>query len=450
LDSDAAPLKRFLTVFKPRNFQRVIEEQADSLSVPSDRSKFVMTLAYGRLSSLEIVSAMVSGSFDFSIVNTSDKAMLIECDMRAANFLINRMGGSYKIAKVCGNTIEDLLEEMLLPEEAKFNWTVSGYDCDTELLEETQLSVQAHLKSRSLGKSRFMEPNVETEEYRKGSLSETERPIASLRELKIKDLYESILFPHGKTPVGLDVVVVNGLADDTLFGYTVGASDVLGFEKRDFSRSYQDPTVTIGPRLGRVLVNLAMNKSGGTLLDPFCGLGTILQEGLITGRNIVGVDISHANINKSRTNLNWIQTNYESTRKLKATLMRADAMNLRKENLPRIDGIATEPILLPKFERNPTSTVANECLGDVANLYERSLKVFRELLDRKSRIAIISPVIIDDRGREHKLQLGEMMKGTDLRLFSPTAPGLKSEYPFRVPTTKRKIIQRDVYVMTAG
>jgi len=407
-------------------------------------------LAYGRLSSLEIASVMDSGSLDFRIHNATEMAMLVECDSKTAIALIRRLGGSYKIAKVCGDTIDNLLDGLLLPNEAKFNWTVSGYDCDPDLLEETKFSVQAFLKSKSLGKSRFLEPDVNTDEYRQMSLPGTERTRVTLKELKIKELYEKVLFPEGRIPAGLDIVVVSGVTDTPLFGYTVEASDVLGYEKRDFLRSYQDPTITIGPRLGRVLANLAMNREKGALLDPFCGLGTILQEGLMIGRSIVGVDISRNNVNRTRTNLDWIRKNYQSTHRLDIKLIRANAMNLRKDNLPLINGIATEPILLPKFERNPLSSIANECLSDVATLYESSLGVFTELLEKKSRIAIIAPVIIDDRGREHKLDLSQMMRGLGYTEYSPNAPGLKSEYPIRVPTSKRKIIQRNVYVMTVG
>lgn len=420
------------------------------MSQTRDTSKFVITLAYERLSALEIASVLDSGSFDFKILNTSSMAVLIESDGKTAKSLIKNLGGSYKIAKVCGGTIDNLLDEMFLPEESKFNWTVCGYDCDDELLEETHLSVQAFLKSKSLGKSRFIKPDVVANEYRHASLPGTARTPFTLSELKIKELYESILFPRGGIPAGLDIVVVNGLTDSPLFGYTVAASDVLGFEKRDLSRSYQDPTITIGPRLARVLVNLAMKEPNGTLFDPFCGIGTILQEGLTTGRNIVGVDISQGNIIKSRTNLNWIKKNCQSSRRLSVDLIRANTMNLRKEYLPKIHGIATEPILLPKFESNPTSSVARECLSEAASLYERSLRVLRELVENKSRIALISPVIIDDRGHEHKLELGPMLKDHDWKQYNPTAPGLRNDYPIRVPTAKRKMIQRDVYVMSAG
>ena len=137
---------------------------------------------------------MESESLDFKILNTSDLATLVECDSKTANALIRTLGGSYKIAKVCGDTIDKLLDGMLLPNEAKFNWTVSGYDCDPDLLEETKLSVQALLKSKSLGKSRFLEPDVDTDEYRQVSLPGTEKTRVTLKELKIKELYEKGTF----------------------------------------------------------------------------------------------------------------------------------------------------------------------------------------------------------------------------------------------------------------
>ncbi|MDG6923370.1 MAG: hypothetical protein JRN67_08780, partial [Nitrososphaerota archaeon] len=231
-----------------------------------DKSKFLVTLAYGRLSALEIASILDRDSLDFEILRVSDRAVLVECDSKTAKSLIRETGGSYKIARIFGETIEELYEEITLPDEAKFNWTVSGYDCDSELLENTKLSVQSFLKSRSLGKSRFIPPNAESED-------DDRKTPGNLKELKIKDVFERILFPEGKIPEGLDIVVAGGFAKGPLFGCTLAASDVLGFQKRDFSRSYQNPTMTLGPRLGRILVNLGMKYGGGTLLDPFCGLG---------------------------------------------------------------------------------------------------------------------------------------------------------------------------------
>ena len=115
-----------------------------------------------------------------------------------------------------------------------------------------------------------------------------------------------------------------------------------------------------------------------------------------------------------------------------------------------INGIATEPILLPKFERNPLSSTANECLSDVATLYESSLRVLPELLEKKSRIAIIAPVIIDDRGREHRARVKPNVEKTGVFGILSQRARAQEWYPIRVPTSKRKIIQRNVYVMTVG
>lgn len=54
-------------------------------------------------------------------------------------------------------------------------------------------------------------------------------------------------------------------------------------------RAYFHPGV-IMPLLARAIVNLTRVKSGGTLLDPFCGTGGILLECQMIGVNAIGSD----------------------------------------------------------------------------------------------------------------------------------------------------------------
>ncbi|MGI0091957.1 MAG: hypothetical protein ACREBS_09625, partial [Nitrososphaerales archaeon] len=248
----------------------------------NDSDKFLLTMAYGAVSILELASVRDTGIFPFHIENTQENAALVSSDYSTVKRLAKRLGGIYKVARVCGNTIEDLLEGLPLPEEAKFNWTVSGYYCDSRLLEETRLAVQDFLKLNSFRKSRFLEPSISSEMDGKNGESDDVRQ-TQFSELKLKELYERVLFPKDQTQKGFDVVVHGGFGEEPIYCYSVAASDVPGFESRDFTRSYQDPTITISPRLARILVNLAMKSKTGTLLDPFCGLGTILQEGLVCG-----------------------------------------------------------------------------------------------------------------------------------------------------------------------
>jgi tRNA (guanine10-N2)-dimethyltransferase len=60
---------------------------------------------------------------------------------------------------------------------------------------------------------------------------------------------------------------------------------------------------TMQPKLARCIVNLARPPDGGTLLDPFCGVGGILLEAVSIGCKAVGVDADPRMIRGARTNL---------------------------------------------------------------------------------------------------------------------------------------------------
>ena len=407
------------------------------------RDTFILMPVYGMLSTLELESLRDRGS-NFTILRVSRMATLIESDLKNAIALGEKLGGFYKVARNCGNSVGELLECISVPDEPKFNWTVSSYGVTSEQVEEAKLAVKDFLKSRRLSKCKYLQPDIDVFVDKTGNKQSNR-----IQELKLKSLYKNVLHPEGRTPAGLDVVLVDGLGPSPTFGQTVGSSDVMGFERRDISRSYQDPTVTIPPRLARVLVNVGMNKEAGRLLDPFCGLGTILQEGVLMGHSVVGIDISGKNIERSKTNLNWTKKTYGVSNRIEIRFSRADALALERGNLPKIDGIASEPILLPKFKQNPTSEEAFEATLRVKALYSKLLCVLRTLLENDSRISLVSPTIVDHRGREHRVDLGQILKEAGFSNYSPVSSGMNIEYPLRISTAKRKRVQRDIYVMVA-
>lgn len=408
--------------------------------MPSEEvSQFLAVLAFEQMSALELASVRSANIYDFEITDVGKNAALIECTLGTAKKLAKRLGGTYKIAAICGTSIDGLLNKLMLPERPKFNWTVSGYQCDSELLTDLRIQVQSFLKSKTLGKSRFLEPTI-------GSRAVSSQKAGfQFSELNIKELAERIVSPNDNTPQGLDVVVHGGLGGHFLFGYTIATSDVIGFEHRDFSRSYQDPTMTVSPRLARIMVNMAMNSRRGTLMDPFCGLGTILQEALMCGYNAIGMDLSEANIHKTRTNLGWLFREYQLSPKLGFSLKRGDSIK-GHERLGSTDGIATEPILMPKFEKNPSTEVASKLIRSVRQTYEMWFLAMRNL-PRTSKIAITSPALIDDAGRIHTFEMQEICKKAGFAMYRPDTEHFVPEYPFRVPTSKKKIVQRDLHVM---
>jgi len=392
------------------------------------KQKFICVLSFAQLSLLEIARLKDSGEYAFDIMATSAQTALIECDGETVKHLSRAFGGVYKVARACGNSIEGIEDCLPLPDEPKFNWTISGYCCSAESLESAKEFVSVILKKSSLGKSRFVRPESGL----------------NISELKIADLKKTVLVNDQSRSRGFDIVVDSCNVPPN-FGYTEFLSDVDGFLERDLSRPYQDPTLTVGTRVARSLVNLCGLKRQMTILDPFCGVGTILQEALVMGLNAVGVEISSAEASRSRENLEWLRRRFRLSSKLFVRIIRSDSMYLEKSNLPRIDAIATEPILVPKLERNPDGESARKIIGACAEKYSRAFSVFRDVLNSESPVAIIAPDLIDDRGRVHGLDLFQI---AEKHGFSPLRPVVSgAENPCRVPTTKRKIIQRKVFLM---
>ena len=76
---------------------------------------------------------------------------------------------------------------------------------------------------------------------------------------------------------------------------------------RDYGRPFRDRRVgMLPPKLARLMLNLA-GSSPPTLLDPFCGGGTVLMEASLLGfRHLIGSDIDSKQMEGSRQNLDWL------------------------------------------------------------------------------------------------------------------------------------------------
>jgi hypothetical protein len=394
----------------------------------SETQKFVCVLSFATLSWLELSRIRDSGILDFQILASSKNSVLIQCQLETAKQLAKRTGGIFKVGKVCGTSPETLQDCLPLPDVNKFNWTISGYECSPGTLELTKDIVAQILKDASLGKGRFIHPDLVGEDS----------------ELKLSDLLKNVLIEErGKRVQGIDVIVDCSLGGSH-YGYTQFLSDIAGFKERDLNRPFQDPTATLSPRLARTLVNLCGLPQGKTLLDPFCGVGTILQEGLFLGLNVVGIDISSSEVTRCRENLAWFRTQFKVSPKVFSKISRGNSLRSGPLGLPRADGIATEPILIPKLENNPSSKEASEIISMASEKYQEAFRAFSTLIVPEGRVSIVAPELIDDRGKSHPIDLNGIAPNYGFAL-SRTGDS-KVENPCGVPTTKKKIIRRRVYL----
>lgn len=118
--------------------------------------------------------------------------------------------------------------------------------------------------------------------------------------------------------------------------------------------------VTLHPKFARFMVNISGTKKGDTILDPFCGTGGILLEGLILGRNVIGNDSSLVMVKGARLNLKY----YGFTSEIHCS----DIRNLKIKK--KIDAVVTD---MPYGRSSPV-------LGDIESLYRISFMKFSEFL----------------------------------------------------------------------
>jgi tRNA G10 N-methylase Trm11 len=392
---------------------------------------YICVTSFANLSILETARLRDTGNLSLNIIAVSRQTVIIECDPESARKLMKVAGGIFKIARKCGNSLEDLSQCILLPDQTKFGWTISGYCCTEDEIEDTKNFVSDLLKRSSLGKARFVTPAATKDGV----------------EVKISDLKKTVLTSDSKSPSGIDIVV-DGCNGQYSFGYTELVSDVDGFKERDLGRPYQDPTTTMSPRLARTLVNLCGLRRGMTILDPYCGLGTILMEALSIGINVIGMDISSSEASRCRENLQWFTRQFQISPKLSWEVIRGDSTKMQKSDLPQIDAIATEPILVPKLDRNPNGSEATKIMHETAKKYRTAINSFAAVLKKKGVLSIVAPELIDDRGRPHGLDLFEIASGSEFRPLRPRCEMIENPCP--VPTTKKKIIQRKVFLMELG
>ncbi len=183
-------------------------------------------------------------------------------------------------------------------------------------------------------------------------------------------------------------------------GLALARTDVVQpFEelsKRDYGRPSRDVIAgMLPPKLAMMLVNLASLQPEQTLLDPFCGSGTILQEAELLGiRSLVGSDANGEAVAATRENLKWLLEHESIDRTgITLTLKTAPVAELpRLFGSASVDAIVTEPFLGPPLRRSTHPGVISQAVKDASVLYDKFVATAKTLLKPGGRLAMVVPM----------------------------------------------------------
>ena len=307
-------------------------------------------------------------SGDVLFVETAD-------DIDAAK-MIRRLGGTIKIGVVdnsCELDLESILEvidQLPFPEtESKLNFGISFYG-------------KKKLNQKELG--------METKKILKQKGHHC-RWVTS-RE---KTLSSVVVEQNKLIDSGLEIIIIE-TENCCLIGHTLAVQPFKELSARDYGRpARDDASGMLPPKLAQILINLASTKENKTILDPFCGSGTILTEAALIGhQSIIGSDLSIKAVRDSLKNFAW--TKKENNLQQDVRLYNISATEASQAIRPNsIDAIITEPYLGPQ----QGFADIDKSKRELDELYTKALKEFQKLLKKNGKVVMIWPILNAD-GRQ--------------------------------------------------
>jgi len=168
----------------------------------------------------------------------------------------------------------------------------------------------------------------------------------------------------GLSPNKIELLIVF-TEKEVFLAFSTGAQNISAYAMRDRNRPFRSAfNGMLPPKLAQIIINLAVGERKNeklTILDPFCGSGTILQEALLMGFGAYGSDKNPKMPDQSQGNIDWLRKKYRYLPDCQTEI--ADARTHVWKKI--FDVVACETYLGPPMSQVPASiklkTVQQEC-----------------------------------------------------------------------------------------
>lgn len=340
-------------------------------------NKYILIL--GQSAELALQEAVSWLNLPSKNIATKGASFLITESNLKAKDIIKNLGGTIKIARFI-NEVDNLdnLQSIWLNNiplsDAKTNFGFSLYNGNNKEYKKIQtiaLDIKRELKSKH--KIRLV----------------------SSRESQLS----SVIVTKNKL-IGAELLIIKE-NNKWLLGITEAVQDFAKYGLRDMKRpNRDDKSGMLPPKLAQMMLNLAGPERKKTILDPFCGSGTILQEAMLFGFDkIHGTDASSKAVNDSIANTDWLIKTFNL--KCKPKINKANIKNI-SHAFPSeyFDLIVTEPYMGDArfIQRQKNISNLDKIKDELQELYNDAFAQFKKILKKSGQIIFVFPIFdIADR-----------------------------------------------------
>lgn len=324
------------------------------------------------LSYAEVVSVLNEGvSYDSGIAYYNGG--LVD-----AQGLLDRLGGTIRIIEIIDefqtaedteNIVFDRLNTMPTGSKTSFSIGYANVDAPHNV-KKSAMHIKKELKKNDV-KTRFVDTH-----------------------------HENILSPasafHNKLHLTQTEFVVMRNIDRYYIGKTIAIQNPDAYSFRDEKRPYRDARLGMMPvKLVQILLNLAKIGPSCAVLDPFCGLGTTLQESLLLGAKAFGSDVQENVAEKAKKNLSWAVTELNPPSNI-FQIATADAAVVSETwGGKTFDGVVTEGYLGTPLKAEPSMEQIDANFDALEKVYLSFFKSLKGgLLKPNARVVVTMPFYI--------------------------------------------------------
>lgn len=192
----------------------------------------------------------------------------------------------------------------------------------------------------------------------------------------------------GLAPNKVELLAIRAGNGAIMIAESVGAQNITSFAARDQARPHTDAFVgMLPPKLARIMINLS-GVSSGTVLDPFCGTGVVLQEALLDGLTVTGTDLSDKMVDYTTKNLAWFMEKKHPRGKI-GPIYQSDAMTSQWQ--APINAVVSETYLGQPFSAPPKPEKLTQVRGNCNHIITAFLNNIHSQLKSGTPLCLAVP-----------------------------------------------------------
>ncbi len=257
----------------------------------------------------------------------------------------------------------------------------------------------------------------------------------------------------GSSPYKVELLLVKTTDRHLIIAESRGVQNITTYTRRDRHRPRRDAFVgMLPPKLAQIMLNLALgagsltgqrscgnsvagsvsslsdksmvlrtalpdafdleetagSRAAVTILDPFCGTGTVLQEALLAGYDVVGTDLSQKMVDYTTENLSWLQSTFTAPSRPIGRVIdihQADATTHHWPDSKHLTAVVCETYLGQPFSAPPAPQKLAEVVGNCNHIITSFLTNIRPQLAPNTPLCIAVPAWYDASGQATHLPL---------------------------------------------